>query len=69
MSKYSLKDLIKLWKAEKISQEQAIGQILLWLQGLQQQIYKLEKQRQPPERSGRGGARGKGQEAGGEARE
>jgi len=59
VSKYALKDLIELWEAEKISLEQAIGQILLWLQELQQQIYDLEKR----------GARGERQEAGGEGGE
>jgi hypothetical protein len=54
MSRYPLQELIELWKVERISQEQATGQILLWLQELQQQIYELER------RGARGVERGAG---------
>jgi hypothetical protein len=70
MSAHSIKELIKLWAAERITQERIIGQILLLLQGLQQQIYELEKRvarseraTQSPERSGRGEARGGARDA------
>ncbi len=43
MSAYPLKDVIKLWGAEKLTQEQAIGQILLLLQGLQKRLDELER--------------------------
>ena len=58
MGAHSIEELIKLWETERITQERVIGQILLLLQGLQQQIYELERR----------GARGEGREARGERR-
>jgi hypothetical protein len=42
MSAYPIKEIIKLWKAGKITQEQAIGQILLLLQEAQKRLDELE---------------------------
>jgi hypothetical protein len=34
--------VIKLWEARRITSEQVIGKILLWLQQLHQRLLKLE---------------------------
>ncbi len=54
MSAYPLEKVIQLWKAGKLTPEQAIGQILLLLQGLQKRLDELERRE-------RRGARGEGQ--------
>lgn len=43
MSNYKLDDLINLWEREKLTSEQAIGQILLTLRSLSEQIRELER--------------------------
>ena len=43
MSAHPLETVIKYWEVGKLTQEQVIGQILLLLLGLQQQIYELER--------------------------
>lgn len=42
MKKYELTDLIKRWEREEMTVEQAVGQILLWLNTLSERVTKLE---------------------------
>ena len=42
---YDLSELIRRWEREQITTEQAIGQILLWLVALAEQVTKLEANR------------------------
>lgn len=44
MSRYELSQLIKLWKQNAITTEQAIGQLLLHLQELLDRVKTLEQQ-------------------------
>jgi len=44
MSQYNLQQFIKLWAQEKITPEQAIGQILLQIQELSERIRHVEQQ-------------------------
>lgn len=44
MSAYELQKVIKLWEMEKITTEQAIGQLLLLLQMLSGRIGAIERQ-------------------------
>jgi len=43
VSAYELKDVIHLWDVGKLTEEQAIGQSLLLLQGLQERMEELER--------------------------
>lgn len=43
MASYDLQQLIKLWEQEKLTTEQAIGQILLQLKALSERTGVLEK--------------------------
>lgn len=43
MSAYKLEELIRLWTAEKVSVEQAIGQILLLIQERDGRLRELER--------------------------
>jgi hypothetical protein len=43
MKRYPLQDLIKRWEREDLTAEQAIGQIMLWLDFLSQRVAKLER--------------------------
>lgn len=43
MSTYDLQDLIHLWETERITLEQALGQILLHLQALLERLEALEQ--------------------------
>ena len=43
-SRYTLKELISMWARERISPEQAIGQILLHLEHLSQRLERVERQ-------------------------
>jgi hypothetical protein len=45
MGSYNLEDLITLWEREKLTTEQAIGQIILVLQALSERIRELERRR------------------------
>ncbi len=47
MSHYSLEELIELWRREKLTADQMIGQLLQALQGIQQRLRELER-RLPP---------------------
>ena len=40
--RYDLSELIKRWEREQLTTEQAIGQILLWLAALAEQMIRLE---------------------------
>jgi hypothetical protein len=42
IKRYDLPELIKRWEREQLTTEQAIGQILLWLAVLAEQVIKLE---------------------------
>ena len=44
MSAYELQKVIKLWKMEKITTEQAIGPLLLLLQMMSERIGAIERQ-------------------------
>ncbi len=52
MSAYPLSKVIELWKAGKLTEEQAIGQILLLLQGLQKRLDELERRESEKRRAG-----------------
>lgn len=46
MKKYELSDLVKRWEREDLTLEQAVGQLLLWLDDLVDRMNKVEiKQR------------------------
>jgi hypothetical protein len=45
IKRYDLPELIKRWEREQLTTEQAIGQILLWLAALAEQVMKLEAER------------------------
>jgi hypothetical protein len=47
MSQYSLPQFIKLWAQEKITTEQAVGQILLQIQELTERVKQVEQQVRP----------------------
>ena len=47
MSQYNLQQFIKLWAQEKITPEQAIGQILLQIQELTERVKQVEQQVRP----------------------
>ncbi len=51
MGTYRLEQVIQMWETEKLTTEQAIGQILLHLQILAERVWKLEHKMQ--ERTGR----------------
>jgi len=44
MSQYNLSQFIKLWAQEKVTTEQAIGQILLQLQSITERVKAVEQQ-------------------------
>ena len=44
MSKYEMSELIKRWELGKISEEQMIGQLLLYTDELVQQMGKMQRQ-------------------------
>jgi len=44
MSQYNLQQFIKMWAQEKITTEQAIGQILLQIQELSERVKQVEQQ-------------------------
>ncbi len=54
-SRYTLKELISLWARERISQEQAIGQILLQLEHVSHRLEAVEKQVNQDRRRAGGG--------------
>jgi hypothetical protein len=43
MGSYNLDELITLWERDKLTTEQAVGQILLMLRSLSQQLRELER--------------------------
>ncbi len=43
MSRYPIEELVKMWATEKITIEQAIGQIILQLQELTRRVLELER--------------------------
>jgi hypothetical protein len=43
MSHYTLDELIELWRREKLTAEQMIGQLLQTLHGQQQRLRELER--------------------------
>jgi phosphoglycerate dehydrogenase-like enzyme len=45
MGNYNLDDLITLWEREKLTTEQAVGQILLVLRSMSERIRELERHR------------------------
>ena len=46
MKKYPLSELVKRWEREELTVEQAVGQILLWLVSLSEQVNKNGPQQQ-----------------------
>lgn len=54
-SRYTLKELISLWARERISQEQAIGQILLQLEHVSHRLAAVEKKMNQNRRLADGG--------------
>ncbi|HMQ52975.1 MAG TPA: hypothetical protein PKE64_08125 [Anaerolineae bacterium] len=51
MKKYELKELILRWQREELTSEQAIGQILLWLEELAEAISQLRTEPRKPKES------------------
>jgi hypothetical protein len=51
MKRYAIADLIQKWEREELTLEQAIGQILLWLDFLSKRMAKLEATPQPKRQS------------------
>ncbi len=49
MKKYQLPELVKRWEREELTLEQAVGQILLWLDALSARLDKLEATRPKPQ--------------------
>ena len=49
MKRYQLSELIKKWEREELTAEQAIGQILLWLNLLSERVTKVEATPQKPQ--------------------
>jgi hypothetical protein len=45
MGNYNLDELITRWEQEKLTAEQAVGQILLMLQSLAERVQELERWR------------------------
>ena len=45
MGNYNLDELITRWEQEKLTAEQAVGQILLMLQSLAERVHELERWR------------------------
>ena len=43
MGSYSLDELITLWEREKLTTEQAVGQILLVLRSMSERVRELER--------------------------
>lgn len=43
MSRYTLPELLKMWERADLSNEQAIGQLLLHLQALSERVGQLER--------------------------
>jgi hypothetical protein len=54
MGKYKLEDLLDLWDAEKVTPEQAIGQIIQHLLELRAQLYEAENRLRELERQKEG---------------
>ena len=52
MSAYELNRLIQLWKADNLSTEQAIGQILLQIQALSERVNELERKMERGQQGG-----------------
>jgi hypothetical protein len=52
MSAHPLNKVIELWRAGKLTEEQAIGQMLLLLQGLQKRLDELERRESEKRRAG-----------------
>jgi flagellar biosynthesis chaperone FliJ len=50
MGKYKLENLLDLWEAEKVTPEQAIGQIIQHLLELRGQLYEAENRLRELER-------------------
>ncbi len=42
MKKYPVTELVRKWEREELTVEQAIGQILLWLAALVEQLARVE---------------------------
>jgi len=49
MKRYPLSELVKKWEREELTAEQAIGQILLWLNLLSERVTKVEATPQKPQ--------------------
>lgn len=49
MKRYPLSELVKKWEREELTAEQAIGQILLWLDMLSKRVTKVEAAPQKPQ--------------------
>ncbi|WP_420631680.1 hypothetical protein [Candidatus Leptofilum sp.] len=51
MSSYDLDQLLRLWSAEKLTNEQAIGQILLQIKALTKRIGDLDEEQEQARRA------------------
>ena len=54
MSRYDVQQLISMWARERLTLEQAMGQILLHIDDLSRRVSEVEKRTNPDRRSNRG---------------
>jgi hypothetical protein len=52
MSQYEMPQLIKMWAQEMLTSEQAIGQLLLRVQALEERVKRVEQRVRPRGRPG-----------------
>ncbi len=57
MSKYDLAALIKMWEQDKLTVEQAVGQMMLHMEALAQRVGSLEKAQEKARQQPEGNAR------------
>ena len=54
MSRYDVQKLISMWARERLTPEQAMGQILLHIEDLSKRVGEVEKRTDPDRWPGRG---------------
>ena len=59
MSRYNLQELVSLWARDRLTTEQAIGQVLLHIEYLSKRVSEVEKRTNPARLPGRGEAQQK----------
>lgn len=54
MSRYNLQELVSMWARDRLTTEQAMGQVLLHIEHLSKRVGEVEKRTDPDRRPGRG---------------